>query len=346
MAQLFEDFEINRTPRWPRLARTGLLSLAAHAALFLFILYAPTISALWQLRSMITGAEYGDRDYTMGEVRERAVMIGPAEKLQYPPGYFTQGAPVMADAQVVEEPTPTPTPRPRPTPRPTPEPTPTPAEKTEVAGADGDKPDGELTDEQKQAKEQEERDALAKAAEQSGVKLPPRPNPKPFKDMLAKWAAEYEKGNLNLKGNISVTIEADRQEDGTLTNMEMTGGSAGDPTLKELAKDVVRTISASQVLAFLEGARRLKMTLTLNQSKLNVVASTEMDTPERAKTMANVYGLGIAGMRWKRGGTDEGQVWKNTGVAARGKSVVVTFDMPRDTAGSLLAKQVGEKKGN
>jgi len=60
--------------------------------------------------------------------------------------------------------------------------------------------------------------------------------------------------------------------------------------------------------------------------------------------MANVYGLGIMGMRWKKAGTDEGQVWKNTKVSADGKTVVVNFEMPRETAATLLAKQVGKAR--
>ncbi len=104
MTELFENFEINREPRWPRVARTALLSVALHGSFIPFLIYAPTVRALWQLRSMITGAEYGEEDYALGDVRERAVMIGPAsEKLYYPPGYFAKNAPPAADAQVVEE---------------------------------------------------------------------------------------------------------------------------------------------------------------------------------------------------------------------------------------------------
>ncbi len=340
MAELFENIEINRTSRWPRMARTTALSVVAHALFIAALLYAPTVRALWELRALITGAEYAEEDYTLGEVRERAVMLGPQDKLYYPPGYFNDGS-----AQVVEEPAPTPTPTPRPTPRPTPAPAPSPAATPEVAKNEA-KPEGEAAATDNQAQDQEQREALNKAAEQSGVKLPPRVNAKPFKDLLAKWKVEYEKGNLNLKGNIYVTIEADREEDGTLTNMVMTGGSADDPALKELAKDVVKTISASHALQFLEGARRLKMTLTLNRTKLNVVASTEMDSAERASAMARVYGVGIMAMGMKKGGTDEGQVWKNTKATSNGKNVVVSFDMPRDTAGSLLAKQAGQAGGN
>ena len=178
-------------------------------------------------------------------------------------------------------------------------------------------------------------------AEQNKVKLPPKINARPFKDMLVKWNGEYEKGRLNLNGTISVTLEADRNEDGTLTNMVMTGGSASDPALKELAKDVVTTLSASRALEFLQGSRHLKLRLVLDRQKLSIAVSTEMDSAERASSMANVYGLGIMGMRWKKAGTDEGQVWKNTKVSATDKNIVVTFDMPREMAAD--ARQKGQQ---
>ena len=345
MAELFEEFEVNREPRSRSLARTTLLSLALHAGLVALVLYGPTVRAFWQLASMVTGAEYGDEAYERGSVRERAVMISPHEKLYYPPGYLNPNLPPAPDAQAAEEPTPTPTPKPRPTPRPTT--TATPEATPEVADKEGGGDDSGLSDEEKKAKaeqEAKEREALARVAEQNKVKLPPKINARPFKDMLVKWNGEYERGRLNLNGTISVTLEADRNEDGTLTNMVMTGGSASDPALKELAKDVVTTLSASRTLEFLQGSRHLKLRLVLNRQKLSVAVSTEMDTAERASSMANVYGLGILGMRWKKAGTDEGQVWKNTRVTAQGKAIVVTFDMPRETAGSLLARQVGKAR--
>jgi hypothetical protein len=314
-----------------------------HGLFIALVLYGPTVRAFWQLASAVTGADYADEAYERGSVRERVVMLPKHEKLYYPSGYFNPNAPPAPDAEVVEAPTPTPTPRPTPKPRPTP--AATPQATPEVAEKDDDQKEGDgLSEEERKAKEAQEREALNKVAEQSKVKLPPKINSRPFKDMLVKWNGEYEKGRLNLNGTISVTLEADRNDDGTLTNMEMTGGSASDPALKELAKDVVSTLSASRALAFLEGADRLMLKLVLNQRKLSVVVNSEMETEERADQMARVYSIGIMGMRFAKGGTDEGQVWKNTKVSAKGKAIQVEFDMPRETAGSLLAKQVGKAR--
>lgn len=329
MAELFEEVEINRKPFWPRLARTAALSVALHLAFALAVLYAPTVRAFWQLASMVTGTDYGDEAYELGEVRERAVIIKPTEKLYYPPGYFNPNQPAAEDAQVVEEPTPAPTPTPTPRPAAA-RPTPTP----EVA----------MTEEERREKERKEREELDKLAEKSKVRLPPKVNARPFKDMLVKWNDEYEQGRLDLNGTIEVTLEADRNEDGTLTNMEMTGGSATDPALKELAKDVVRTLSASGVLSFLQGARHLKMRLRLDQQKLSVVALTEVESEAQATQMSVTFNVGIGFERFRTAGKDENQVWKNTRVSAKGRQITVEFEMPRGAAGDLLARQVSKAK--
>ncbi|HEV2707331.1 MAG TPA: hypothetical protein VGV59_15530 [Pyrinomonadaceae bacterium] len=346
MAELFDDFEINRKPRWPRLVRALAASLILHGLMVAFVAFAPTVRAAFVLMGMASEADYVDEDYTLGEIRERATIIkfsDPHEKLYYPPGYFEVNSPTAPNAEVVAEarvePQPTPVrPKPTPTPAATPEPT---ASPEAVASADQDA--SPLTpEEQKAQEEKDKRAALDQMAEQNKTKLPPRINGKPFKDLLAKW---YErKDELNLNGTVNITLEADREADGTLVNMVMTGGSASDPLMKEIAKDVVAALSASRALAFLEGARHLKMTLTLDQRKLAVVADTSVESADKASAMANVYSLGITYQRYKTSGKDEGEVWKNTRVRSQGNQILISFEMPRETAGTLLAKQVPTTK--
>ncbi len=351
MAELFDNYEINRTPRWPRLARTLAGSLVLHGLLVLAVATMPTVQAALHLFGMISDADYVSEAYTLGEIRERATIINIADqKLYYPPGYFetnASGAPIAPDAQVLQEaarvqPTPRPTPL-----KPKPTPTPTPAASSEVASNNrNDNQSPPLTEEEHKAQEEKDkRAALDKIAEQSKTKLPPKINSQPFKDILAKWNQEYAKGNLKLNGTINITLEADREDDGTLVNMEMTGGSASDPALKQIAEDVVKALSASHALAFLEGSRRLKMTLALDQSRLSVIAKTSVESEEKAHAMAKVYGLGIGVQRWKTSGKDEGEVWNRTNVTSSGADLIIKFEMPRDTASTLLAKQVpGAKK--
>lgn len=312
MNELFANYELNRKSRWPRLLRTATLSVVVHAAFVLIFWHGATIAAFWQLASLVTGSEYADQEYTLGQVKERAVIIKASDVLlDVPPDYVT------SKEDVVVEPTPEPTPEATPLPTPTPE-----------------------TEEERLAREQREREALEKAANSNGVRLPGQLNSRPFKDLLAKWNKEYEAGRLNLNNTIDVTVEADRKDDGTLENMELTGGSASDPAMVEVAKDLVAVLGATGALDFLEGARHLKLHLILDGQRLSVVASTELDSAERASSMAKVYSVGLTFRSWQKKGTDEGQVWEKTSVSANGKTISVRFEMPRDQAGGLLAKQV------
>lgn len=305
MAELFENFDVERKPLWPRLLRTVTLSVFLHAVLALTVFYGPTMYAFWELASAVTGVDYSDEEYALGQVRERAVMLEPGDVLlDVPPDY------VKVQEEAVEAPQPTPEPKPTPSP--------TPNNGGDTAGS-----------------------LVETIAQASDVPLPPRlTNVRPFKDFLAKWSKKYDEGQLDLNNTVEVTIEADRREDGTLENMELTGASASDPIMKELAVDTVQAIGASGALSFLEGARRVKLHLILDRQKLSVEASSEVETAERASKMASVYSLGITAMRWRKSGTDEGVVWEKTTVRSKGKEVVINFEMPRDAAGSLLAKQV------
>jgi hypothetical protein len=312
MAELFETYEINRKRRWPRVARWLVASFALHFVLVAVLLYGPSLYALWRLANLAAGAEYADEDYTLGQIKERAVMVTAGDKLLLvPPDYLPKEPPPEVLA----------TPEPTPPPAPTPSPTPMSPEDIE-----------------------QQRSTLETVAQVTGVPLPPRINPRPFKDLLKKWADEYEKGHLDLKGNIEVTVMADRQEDGTLTNMEMTAASGDSAVLKKLAEDVALTLSASHALAFLQGAKRVKMVLALNQQKLSVKVSSTMESPSRAASVASVYGIGLTLERARRSGTDEGEVWKNTSITSQGNDIVVNFEMTREEAGSLLAKQVEKVK--
>jgi hypothetical protein len=120
MAELFTDFEVNKTPRWQKLLRLSGASFVLHTLLFAAVVYVPVLREAFHIAGNFSGAEYVDEDYEKINIRN-AVMIQGSEKFQYPPGYFTD--PFNSQVpQIIEQPTPYPTPRP--TPRPTPIPTP------------------------------------------------------------------------------------------------------------------------------------------------------------------------------------------------------------------------------
>ncbi len=375
MAEIFKNYEVNRARHFSsRLMRFVAGSFALHALFVAAVLYVPAVRSALHLAGLFSGVDYVDEDFTKGEIRgERAQVIKLSStegKLYYPPGYFSKNksqAEIVEDAALRPPPTPTPTPvkpKPTPTPKPTPQPTPTPLPSvsptpvataspevarnngsTAAGGTDANAP--ALTEEEKKLKEEQaKKEALDKLAAQNKTRLPPKINARPFKMLLAKGNKMYLSGDLNLDGTINLTLEADRNEDGTLTNMTKKGAAASDPSLEILADEVVQALSASRALAFLEGAQHLRLILTLDRKRLSVSAETIVESEQQAADMARVYTAGIIFQRWKSGGKDEAAVWRSTSVSSTGKEITVKFEMPRDTAGNLLAKQVADAPAN
>ncbi|HEX8709700.1 MAG TPA: hypothetical protein VF723_15780 [Pyrinomonadaceae bacterium] len=339
MAELFADFEVNREPRGQRLLRLAGLSLALHALFFASIVYIPVLRDAFNIANRFSGAEMVNEDYEKTDIRQRAVMIDVSGgKFQYPPGYFSQN-PVAAEEapQIIEQAAPAAAPprqrRPRPVPQPTPETAPSPAEtaSTETPGG----PAGKSLP----MSEEEGEQNLDKLAEQNKVKRPKTVNKKPFIDLLVKWKPRKESGQLDLNGPIEMTIEADRNADGTLSNATVTY-IKGDPELIDVTKDFAAALSASGALEFLEGTKHLTLKLKLDTANVSISASTEMETTAQAVETARGYnGLLLAGAIIKRG-HDEATIMKSSKVTSSGKQVIVSFSMPRETAGALLSKQV------
>jgi hypothetical protein len=267
-------------------------------------------------------------------------------KFTYPPGYFevpispgAPGVPAALEAKIIseykeEKPKPTPKPKISPSPQPVASPVPSP----------------ELTAQEKaaellaKAKDKESANqALDQVAKAGNVERPEESkiNKKPLKD----WVANADKlrlaGKLDLTKTVELEITADRQPDGTLTNVFVVRKD-GDPQLIEVAKDLAAAISDSKVLYFLPDAKHLRMTMRLDN--LNVMARVETDvgSEARAVDMAKAYaGLLYLG-QLKKKGEDEETLYKAARVKADGKQVIVNFSMPRETATGILKKYAPE----
>jgi hypothetical protein len=334
MAELFADFEINNTPRAPRLLRLAGVSFILHALFFAAAIYVPVLREALHLANNFSGAEYVDEDYDKVNIRD-AVMISGGGKFQYPPGYFTDQF-KYPEPQIIEQPTPVPTPRPTPVPTPKPSPSPSPSPETSpspsTTNANGDvAADGKTEDGAD--------NTLDKVAEQNKVKRPKTINKRPFVDLLVKYNELKDKGELDLSGPVEMTIEADRNPDGTLRNVVVTRKS-GDPKLIQATKDFVAALSASGALDFLEGTDHLTLMLKLDPVAVAVSASTEAASDAEARQKATGYNaLLFTGALLKRG-RDEGTIMQNTKVTSSGKQITISFNLPRSAISDMLKKQI------
>lgn len=329
MAELFDTFLQTQEcaePRWrKRIAALALGSLLLHASSLAAIFYVPAVRDALNVASLLAGAEYVDEQYRRIKLERATVVQILSERFQYPPGYFAKPEPPTTRATPVAE-------RPRPKPRPKARPTPTPTPQR-------NEPDAQQLAEAATSPEKAEQ-LLNQQAAAAQVKRPPRINKRPFVDLLAKAKNMADRGELTLDGTIVMTIEADRREDGTLENVRITSAQTTNRALYTLAEEFVQALSASRALAFLEGAKRLRMTLRLDQRMLSVRASTEVESAERAAEMARGYSGLLLIERMRKRGSDEALIWNSTSISSQGKLVLVRFEMPREVAGQIVAKQL------
>lgn len=325
-------------------ARTGPFvrwvggSVIVHALLIAAIVYVPAVRDTFALASTLSAFQVVSEDYKKTEVHERATIINlAAQQLYYP--YDLQNPPVAAPA-FVETVAPTPMPvvraprqrRPRALPTPSPEATP---EVAENAGDPSASPSPGASPAEPQSVEEAER-----LAKESGTEKFPVINTRPFEDLLKEGKRMKDAGEINLEGTVELTVEADRQEDGVLTNVEMTGGAASDEKMKQLAKDFISALSDSKILAALKGTKHLVMKLKLDAEQVDVRVTSDMTSPEEASRMASGYnGLLFIGAVSKKG-KDEEQLFKSVKVTSDAKQIVLTFNMPRKDAGALVSKLI------
>jgi hypothetical protein len=337
---LFDDFEVNHEPFWPRISKLLAGSVVLHGILIACAVLIPPVREALSIAAMFSGAGFVDRPYSKTQIADEAELIAmTGDRFRYPDGYWAldQGVPIpfptplpfaTSPATVtVAQPSPTPTPTPVSIATPTP------------AIAANATPQSSPAANSEDQKVQEE---LDRAAAENGVKRPKEINTRPFKDLLAEAKKKKDKGELNLSGQIEVTVEADRDPDGKLQNATVKD-PRGDKALEAVARDFVSALSDSGVLDFLEGTRHLKLTVKIDDSNVEVVATTEVESEERARQMEKGYSLLIVGGRIAKRGKDEEVYYNHTQVTSQGKEVNVKFSMPRSEIGPMLSKYSAEK---
>jgi hypothetical protein len=165
-------------------------------------------------------------------------------------------------------------------------------------------------------------------------------NAGPIKAFLARSRRLHEQGKLDLSKPQTIVVEGDRQADGTLTNVEITGESASNAAFRGVAQDFVSSVNESRALAFLDDVSRVRMTFTLNGERFTAVTASETPSEQRAEEMARGYRMMVNFGRLAKRGTDEGAVLNNMKVSANGKQLLMNLDMPREQMGNLLLRQI------
>jgi hypothetical protein len=331
---LFDHFEVNREPFWPTITRLLGGSLVFHLAVAACVMLIPPVRDALSVAVMFRGAGFVDRPYTKTQIENEGDIVElTTERFRYPEGYFAM------DQQATPSPLPPiafppPSFHPSQVETPTPAPTPSPVASPSAAIAAKATPSVSVEDEKAKQKVEAE---LDRAAAENGVKRPKEINTRPFKDLLADAKKKKDSGELDLSKQIEITIEADRDPDGKLKNAQVKD-KRGDKKLEALALDFISALSDSGVLDFLEGTNHLKLTVKIDDKTVEVSASSEVESEERARQMEKGYSLLIVGGRIIKRGEDEEIYYNHTEVTSKDKEVSVKFSMPRKDMGELLSK--------
>lgn len=365
MAELFENSQVNREPRWPILLRLTTASLVLHAALLTSLLYVPGLREAFNIAGLLANTGYVDRPYTRTEFGEDVQMLTLAhDKFRYPPGYFateeqlkalavpTPSVPQMIFTQTPVTQIPVPTPTPEAWPSLSPEGSPEPKTDVEVAAnSKAEDPKTPASDPKTPAEAEAE---LNKIAAENNVVRPNENdiNTRPLKDWLSRANALRDKGQLDLSSEIEITIAASLDTDCKLTNPNVIQ-KTGDSRLIDVAKDMVAAIGDSGMLSFLRDPSKVKdptkltcdamplqVTIKLDQNDIAAKVESQADSPERAVQMAKGYNTLLAVGEFAKRGHDEEILYRNTKVTSEGKQILVNFSMPRPTASEMLKKQL------
>lgn len=349
--ELFDDFEVNSVPRWPRLTRLVALSVVLHGLLIVAVVYVPTLRAVARAAGSVAGIEFVEEDYTKSVIGQRAtiVKVEPYEKLYYPADYFSPGqVPVAPEATVLSEAAnvqtaPSPSfmgrqPRSRVRTLATPEPTP-----EEIADVDTTPtPEASPTPADEAAKAASDAEIDRLAAENKTPRLP-KINTKPFTNLLTMGKRMVDEKQIDLNGTVELTVTATRKPDGTLGDVKIEG-AASDANLNKLAEEFVLALSDSKLFSVLTDMEQVRMGLKLDQETLSVNVVGDVKSAVRAKEMATGYGGMLALARLKKAESDEGEMWKGVQVTSDGPNFVMDFKMTREAAAGLLAKQLAKQQ--
>jgi hypothetical protein len=358
MTELFENFEVNRDPKWPIISRLIGASLIVHLALVWLVLYVPAFRDTLNIAAMIANTRFVDQDYTATQIGNE-VQIVQLEKFRYPDGYFAveqPGTNVQTAGAAANDPfapkiisqwrpgedvvDPAASPSPSPEASPSPSASPGASASPSAIAANASPSPSPLSQEEAQKE-------LEKTAKQNDVTLPEENqiNKKVMKDFAAYANDLKNQGRLDLNKPFEIVIEAELDEKGKLQNPRFTKKD-GDENLVDLFGRMVAALNDSGFLTYLSPISKdnpgSTVRITVKQGESEVLASVESETtsPERAKSLANVLNNLLYFGAGSRAGKDEEVIMKNTNAIQDGKKVVVNFSMPRQNVVEMIKKQM------
>src|SRR6266704_2643139 len=332
---LFENFEVNREPIWPKFKWLIAQSAAWHTLVITCVLLIPPVRNALSIALILSGGRFVDKPYNKTGIGDEADITElTLEKFHYPEGYFAM------DQQGMPNPTPQflgssftprsfkPVPVYSPSPTLSPTATPSPAIAASKLPDATAKPSGtpKAADDKASEKAQQRLESASKA---TGIELPQEGeiNKQPFKDLAAYATDLKNQGKLELEKPFEVSIDTELNKDGKLINPKVTK-KTGDPNLADLGSRLVAALNDSGVLFYLkkinEDKPGTKVTFTIKQDGSEVVATVESEasSADSANKLSRGFGLMLVAGAASRKGHDEEILLKSTKVSADSNKII------------------------
>ena len=360
---LFDNFEVNREPIWPRFKWLIAQSAAWHALVITCVLLIPPVRNALSIAVIFSGGRFVDKPYNKTEIGDADITELTLEKFHYPEGYFAmdqQGMPNPTPQFLGSsfrsrsfKPLPVQSPSPTPAPSPTASPSSAIASNVEATGKDKGKgavkpgePAKTLEDQKKEDALQAERERVAKDA---GIELPKEGevNKQPFKDLAVVANDMKTKGNLDMNQPFEIVIETELDKQGKLVAPNVVR-KAGDANLVELSKRLIEAMNDSGVLYYLKALSEdnpgSKVVFTIKQDGTSVFASVESEakSPYSARILTKGFNAALEyGVRDRKGKVEE-PLLRNTTASQDGNKIIFNFKMPRQSVIDLVSKSIVE----
>jgi len=350
---LFDHFEVNHEPFWPRILWLVAGSGAWHLVVIALVILIPPVRDAFSITALFSGAGFIDRPYKHTEIGDDVDIIDfTTEKFHYPEGYFLmdqQGLPP------VQFPTPLPF-NPQPatvtpgvtatsTPAATPNASPSPviAANTSDAKKPDAKPSPSKTPDEKSTEQAQKE--LEAASKKTGIDLPQEGeiNKAPYKELAVYATGLRDQGKLDFDKPFEIAIDTTLDKDGKLVNPTVLR-KAGDETLVDLGKRLVAAMNDSGVLFYLkkinEDKPGTKVTFTIKQDGKDVIATVESEvaSADSADKLARGFGVMLLAGAASRKGHDEEVLLKSTKVSADKNKVVFKLTMAHQDVVDIVKK--------
>lgn len=342
---LFDHFEVNREPFWPKMTWLVAGSGVWHLVLVALILLIPPVRDAFSITAMFHDVGFVDKPYEHTDIEDATMLDFSNQKFHYPEGYWAMDQAGMPPLTAFPTPftpahfstSPSPAASPSPSTSPTPTPTPAPL----IAGNTGAAKSGKTStakptpgaspEDKAVAQAQKELEAVSK---KTGIELPEEGeiNKAPFKG-LALYASDLRDAKkLDFDKPFEISIESSLDSNGKLVN-PVVARKSGDETLVDLGKELISAMNDSGVLFYLKEINKdkpgAKVIFTIKQDGTDVSATVETETssPESATKLSRGFGLLLIAGAASRKGHDEEVLLKNTKVSTDGNKLSFKLSM-------------------